>query len=210
MNSAKYDSELDFWNKEFRRYQQWYNGEMPLNGEAPLCESCRRLYPTPQTAWVERFQKPLYLTRLGCSQNIFYGKKVLEIGCGPVSGRDVFAGAEHVGVDPLLGHYRGLGYDIKPQDITAFAEFLPFLDSYFDAVISINALDHVDFPEKVAEELQRVCKPDVLIALNVEYHSPRICEPVSLDETKLESLFYWVPSFQKKDSFDGTHTWRNF
>ena len=46
-------------------------------------------------------------------------------------------------------------YDYDAKVIKGFAENMPYPDAYFDAVISVNALDHVDDFQKIANERSR-------------------------------------------------------
>jgi SAM-dependent methyltransferase len=50
-----------------------------------------------------------------------------------------------------------VGYD--STDVLAVAERLPFADDTFDAVMSLNVLEHVKDPFQAARELMRVLKP---------------------------------------------------
>ena len=49
--------------------------------------------------------------------------------------------------------------DYETTDVRAANELLPFNDNTFDAVFSLNVLEHVRFPNKSAEEICRVLKP---------------------------------------------------
>ena len=86
--------------------------------------------------------------------NMFFGKAVLELGCG--ANPQDFLGNEYVGVDisfRALRESKGRG-----ARILADATCLPFKNESFDAVITIALLEHVPEPEKVLREIVRVLR----------------------------------------------------
>ena len=74
-------------------------------------------------------------------------------------------------------------------------------DCFFDAIISVNAIDHVDCLEKVAKELWRVAKPDCRFAMHVHYHKATVYEPMEIDDEMFYRLFSWVVGLRKVDSY---------
>jgi SAM-dependent methyltransferase len=82
---------------------------------------------------------------------------VLDIGCGPLrlphylSGQNV---ERIAGIDPLPGS------DIRDFEFCqGFAEFLPWLDEEFDAVVIATSLDHVVSLDMAFSEILRVLRP---------------------------------------------------
>jgi ubiquinone/menaquinone biosynthesis C-methylase UbiE len=61
---------------------------------------------------------------------------------------------------------------------------MPYPDAYFDAVISVNALDHVDDFERVASEMQRVLRKGGGIYFEVECHAPAVTEAAAAKMTR--------------------------
>ena len=64
-----------------------------------------------------------------------------------------------------------INFEIVPYDTTdvlGIGEELPFIDNCFDAVLSLNVLEHVKDPFKCAAEISRVLKPNgkLFIALH--------------------------------------------
>lgn len=80
-------------------------------------------------------------------------KKIIDIGCGKVK----LPGS--IGIDYNNG-------DIH-HDLNVFP--YPFEDNSFDVVYSRHCLEHLDRPEKVIEELYRICKPDGILDIIVPY-----------------------------------------
>lgn len=129
-----------------------------------------------------------YPRHLMLPADFFTGMRVLDVGCGPIPYASAFTGCNMWGIDPLLEGYREAGYDLSRMTyICAPAERMPFDDGFFDAVISMNALDHVDDFDKTAAEIRRVAKH--LIHLEVHYHEPTVCEPHRLDDDRMRSAF---------------------
>lgn len=128
-----------------------------------------------------------YPERLLVPRDYFKGKKILDVGCGPLPCALAFTDCQVYGLDQLLDRYRRLGFplDTYPSRMTYVvggAESMPFADAAFDAVISVNAIDHVDDFPKAAAEMRRVLRPDGILRMEVHYHPPNICEPWCLDD----------------------------
>ena len=66
-----------------------------------------------------------------------------------------------------------------------------------DAVISVNAIDHVDDIVKTAAEIRRVLKPGGEVAMQVHYHKSTKTEPVELNDARFQALFGWVEGLRK-------------
>ena len=133
-----------------------------------------------------------YTTLFGLERQNYSGKKVLDVGCGPRGSLEWAVDAkERVGVDPLVDSYRQLGIDLHAMRyVCAPAEAIPFGDGYFDIVTSFNSLDHVQDPEKAAEELVRVLAPGGLLLLIVEVeHEATLTEPHRLRADCAGQLF---------------------
>ncbi|WP_298548116.1 glycosyltransferase [uncultured Parabacteroides sp.] len=199
-------SEALFWKDEIYNYIRWYKGEIPrlYFTPPPLPEQCIEWDTVQMSAiftWTELHQKPKYLKSLRLSPDAFTGKKVLDIGAGPVPSGTCFDDCQLFCLDPLNPVYRMLGF---PQDlytdvvfINDPAEQISVEDCFFDAIISVNAIDHVDCLEKVAEELQRVAKPGCSFAMHVHYHNATVYEPIEIDDEMFSRLFGWVDGLRK-------------
>lgn len=104
--------------------------------------------------------------------SFFHDKSVCEIGCGPF-GMIYFANAKYkIGVDPLIPYYEELGLlaNDKLKDMTLIptgAENLTQIqNNSIDIVICYNVLDHVQKPENVLLETNRILKKGGTLYLN--------------------------------------------
>jgi len=99
-------------------------------------------------------------------------KKILDLGCGVVSVGSLlikdFPESKIIGIDPLMDEYKRL-YDLD-KNISwekGYAESIPYNDNFFDAVISSNALDHVEDLKSSLVEIHRIIKNNGMFILNV-------------------------------------------
>jgi len=192
----KYASELNFWRQELIHIQQWYEGTASdwwgLPPPSPSQKQHVLDVPVANAVMTLHAMRPTYVQELLVPQDFFRGKRVLEVGCGPLAPILQFADCERHGIDPLVDLYVKAGWPLYAYDATftnARAEEMPYVDAYFDAVISVNALDHVDEFEKVAAEIERVLKPGGGLYFEIEYHTPRECEPQRLDDRRVLNAF---------------------
>ena len=192
----KHEAELSYWQKGLDNLQAWFeNGATLRIGLRP---------PTPEQkvhlsdSWTVNAVmtmhalRPHYTERLQVGRDHFRGQRVLEIGCGPLAPILQFSGCTRHCVDPLVDVYMAAGWPLYDYDagfINTGAESMPYRDGYFDAVIAVNALDHVDDFEQTAREMERVLKPGGRVCMEVEYHSPTVTEPVKLDPVRVRKAF---------------------
>lgn len=147
---------------------------------------------------------PRYRNDLGITVDELAGKRVLDVGCGPMGALSWFEAGFRVGVDELICEYSKLGYPLNEHSVIyvkGVAETLPFADSQFDAVISANALDHVDNFEKAISEIYRVLKPNGKMYLSFNYReNPSTTEPVVLSDTRVKNVLSLYFIFDKVKS----------
>jgi len=135
-----------------------------------------------------------YLRCLGCRESVFTGRKVLDVGSGPLPYATSFEDCEIACLDSLLPAYRRVGFPLDQYHrnchyLEGGVESIPSADSSYDVVVSVNALDHVDDFAKAAYEIQRVLKPDGILWFHVHYHKPSTTEPWALDDAIIRECF---------------------
>jgi SAM-dependent methyltransferase len=191
----KYRGELRWWKKELNELKRWYDGESDWYSiPPPRADQIQRVSPiwvTNAVATVHHMV-PHYPEILRIKDDEFAGKKVLEVGCGPLAPIMQFRDCAWHGLDPLVDSYLRCGwplYDYGVTFVNARGESMPYVDSYFDAIVSVNALDHVDDLAKVSSEIERVVKVGGRLYFEVEYHDPRPLEPQRIDDNILVACF---------------------
>jgi SAM-dependent methyltransferase len=194
----KYASELFFWIREIDQYIKWYQGSrsslygvMAPRDEEKITEF--NLRENAIRTWI-RLDATKYLQHLRIPSDYFKGQRILDVGCGPIPYALAFENCDIVGVDPLIDYYREIGYPMKKYSerikyVHSPIESVPYPDDSFDAVISVNALDHVDNFQKASEEILRLLKPKGVVVLEVHNHSPRIGHPWKLSDEIIRDSF---------------------
>lgn len=194
-------AEIFFWRAELERYVRWYQGGSLYDLPPPSAEQRVTGHTLPVNAamtFLTVVQFPRYLSALDLDAGDLAGKRVLDVGCGPFPNLLAFEGCERHGIDPLVERYREAGYPLEEWTAAGFeyhaapAEQMPFPGHHFDAVVSVNALDHVDDIAAVAREIGRVLRPGGRLRIQVNYHRPTVTEPVSLDDRAVEGHFAWA------------------
>ena len=98
----------------------------------------------------------------------FHGKRVLDVGCGPVGLIHFVEAAWRVRLDPLLHEYQEkLPLPAPGSSIVSTAERLPLAPRSFDVAICFNALDHMRDPRAALKEISRVLRPGWRLLLMV-------------------------------------------
>jgi ubiquinone/menaquinone biosynthesis C-methylase UbiE len=179
--------ELVWWHRRIRALATWYNG---LNEKAKVQHY--NLTGNIAVSWAKAY--PKYPTLMHIPPDYFEHMKILDIGCGPLPFALAFTNCEIYGIDPLLASYRRIGFPVDSYSkrlkyVSCPAEKMPFEDNFFDAIISFNAIDHVDDLAQVAQETSRVLRPGGIIRLWIEQHPPRILEPWLVDDETIIKYF---------------------
>ncbi|MCK0168472.1 class I SAM-dependent methyltransferase [Jannaschia sp. S6380] len=160
----KEEAELMYWRRELRKSGgKFYNGHF-------------------ESRFTDLF---------GLERSYFDGKRMIDLGCGPLGSLEWATGAaERVGADPLADRYIALnGGGQTMRYVRAGSESLPFPDARFDVVSMFNALDHVEDVEASIAEMQRILAPggDLLLIVEID-HPATVTEPHRLHESTLEAF----------------------
>lgn len=92
------------------------------------------------------------------------GTRILDAGAGTCAYRDWFGHCFYVAVDLAVGDPT---WDYGRLDCLAALERLPFADAAFDAVLSTQTLEHVEWPRECVAEMARVLRPGGRLFLTV-------------------------------------------
>lgn len=148
-------------------------------------------------------ERQRYLDDTGLNSHSFDGMKVLDVGSGPMGCLLAFDNCERHSLDPLADAYWSMQYPkwsgVEMHE--AASEVMPFADASFDAVVCINALDHVDDLTKTALEIKRVLKHGGKLMIHAHYHPPTITEPISLNHAVMQQHFGWCLGLKKRQVF---------
>ena len=202
----KQGAELDFWRKEIKKYQKWFAGELSPLYKTPSPENDEKvkapnLKDTSILTWHRLHQEAKYLEDLELTPDAFQGMKLLDIGSGPMPSATCFKGCRLYCLEPLLHKYLEIGFPLHYYENVTFihgvSERIPVQDSSFDAVISVNAIDHVDDIRETAAEIKRVLRTDGLFRMYVHYHPSTECEPINFDDDLFQELFGWCNNLVK-------------
>lgn len=193
---AKYDAELEHWQAELPRLVGWYQGAVqdwwglpaPIEPERQVVSDD----PAVNALHTAHALRPGYRHQLLLDRSALRGQRVLEVGCGPLGQLLQFTDCVRHGLDPLLHRYLEAGWPLAAYGVAyacACGEAMPYPDGVFDAVVAVNALDHVDDFGRVAAEIERVLRAGGRLFFEIEYHQPTLCEPQRLDDATVVAAF---------------------
>ena len=206
LTRSKQDAEIAFWRNEIKRYQKWFKGDLsPLYKTPSPKDSQKEKAPTLKDAsiltWHKLHQEVKYLEALALKPDAFQNMKLLDIGSGPMPSATCFKGCRLYCLEPLLPKYLEIGFPLHYYENVTFihgtSEKIPVENGFFDAVISVNAIDHVDNIRATAAEIKRVLKKGGLLRMHVHYHPATKCEPISFDDDFFKELFCWCLNLSK-------------
>jgi SAM-dependent methyltransferase len=103
---------------------------------------------------------------------------VLDIGCADGAFLSQFPTCMRVGVDLASNRFRPA--DIRFVQADVASQYLPFADSYFDAIYAGEIIEHIFDTERFLREINRILKPRGVLVLT----TPNLCS--------LKNLYCWV------------------
>lgn len=202
----KYDAEFKFRKEIVDQYVKWYKGEIgSLYGEPSPPDDKKAIIGTDEEnaiiTWLNLHQKPKYLDALQLGPDAFENCCLLDIGAAASPSALVFENCEVYCLDPLLPEFMKLGfpfwyYDFRAKFVYGYSEKMPFPDNFFDAIISVNALDHVDDFDKTADEISRILKPEGKLRVHLHYHKVTPTEPIELNDIIVGKAFHKIHNFR--------------
>ena len=205
-DKTKYEAEVDFWKNEIKNYMEWYEGKLKSHYMTPSPKEDQkvRTHVISHSAiltWLNLHQEVKYLEDLMLDKTAFKGMKVLDIGSGPLPSALVFEKCELFCLDPLLPEYIKAGFPLHYYEnvkfVNAFSEKIPITNDFFDAIVSVNAIDHVDDIYKTSLEIKRVLKPQGKVRIHAHYHKKTKTEPLELNDDIISKAFGWCKGFEK-------------
>jgi SAM-dependent methyltransferase len=187
--AVKHAAELRWWLDEWNPVLQaggFNPGDAPgfLDGEEPAPTYEGRRWQQAK-AEVRRVLHEAAIT----DERFFDGKVVVDIGPGPLGFPDACPARLSIGVEPLAEQYRRHGLLLEGSRalyLAVGAESIPLVSASVDVVVARNSLDHVDDPEAVLRESQRLLRPGGTLILNFDVgHAPTATEPHALTPERI-------------------------
>jgi ubiquinone/menaquinone biosynthesis C-methylase UbiE len=122
-------------------------------------------YASAAKAWNDANNPQAFMRQFVTSYHL-ENKRVLEVGSGAGYLQDVVENYTGLDISPSARrHYH------KPF-VVASATDMPFPDASFDALWTINVLEHIPNPESALREMRRVLKPGGLLFLDPAWQAP--------------------------------------
>jgi SAM-dependent methyltransferase len=192
--AAKHDAELRWWLDEWEpvlRAGGFHPGDaLDFLDEDQPADTYEGLRWQQARAEVRRVLSEAGIDDL----HFFDGKVVVDIGPGPLGFPDACPAQLSIGVEPLADRYREHGLlleDSNAEYLAVGAERIPLESNTVDVVVARNSLDHVDDPDAVLAEIQRLLKPGGTLILNFDAgHEPTATEPHRLTRASVAGALH--------------------
>ena len=207
-NSDKGDEELRWWLTEWEpviRAGGFYPGDVPeLLGHEPVEGTYEGRRWQIARAEVVRVLREAAID----DPTFFDGKVALDIGSGPLGFPDACPARVSLSVDPMHDRFAESGLLLAGSPaiyLSVGAERIPLLSASVDVVVVRNALDHVDDPDAVLAEIQRLLRPGGSLIANFDVdHTPTTTEPHSLRLEAVKDALRAM-TIEHEDVWDRSH-----
>lgn len=135
-------------------------------------------------------------------ETFFEDKVVVDIGPGPLGFPDACPARVSIAVEPLARAFADHGLllpDSNALYLATGAERIPLLSETVDVVLARNSLDHVEDPEAVLAESQRILRAGgtLILLFDVE-HTPTAAEPHTLSVARVKSALTSVTIIRER------------
>ncbi len=123
-------------------------------------------------AWYVIFINPYFIARRKLYKEIckfsktIFNAKILDLGCGSKPYSQLFVGSEYLGVDINDGGHKNLA---KNADLFFDGKTIQFSENFFDLVICTQVIEHVEEPERLLQEANRVLKKTGILYLTCPF-----------------------------------------
>lgn len=182
--AVKHDAELSWWLREWDPVLR-AGGFNPSDAQTLLDgEEAAATYDGRRRQQARAEVRRVLREAAIDDERFFDGKVVVDIGPGPLGFPDACPARISIGVDPLAERFRERGLLIEGSDalyLAVGAERVPLVSGSVDVVLARNSLDHVDDPQAVLREAQRLLRPGGTLILSFDIgHTPTATEPHTL------------------------------
>jgi ubiquinone/menaquinone biosynthesis C-methylase UbiE len=148
----------------------------------------RREYDELASRYDRRWARYVELSTLETLRRspLVQGLRVLDVGCGTGSILTAIAAAQPgivvTGMDlsERMLHVAANKADVTSRLVCADAQYLPFIEAYFDIVFSVSVLHYLPSPRHALAEAGRVLKPGGRLVITDWCHDFLACRVLSL------------------------------
>ena len=153
------------YHKAFSK-QRW---SAALKAELSSILQLQHKYPdiSPLREQVKKRYLPIIEPYLAALQE---DSQILELGCGPTCFSQFIKHGKKTFLDPLLDNFRRAWPGSLPTGtfIAGTAENIQAPDATYDCILCLRTLSHVQNPELVLNEVERLLKPQGFFIISVE------------------------------------------
>lgn len=118
-----------------------------------------------------------------------YSGTVVELGSGPMGYTSIISADKKIAIEPLTDRFRELF--ALPEDVEYMkgkGEDIPLPDSYADVVFCSNVLAHVQYPEKVLQEIKRILKSGGVMYFSIYFDAESTLHPFNFTRKAAKEL----------------------